>query len=109
MSASCVTSASIYFISLSLSLHSLSLSLLLTPTHLSQELPTSREGQTQWFRVIFQNVLDAVVELGVHNLHITQRDLLGQKHLVEWSDEESWDEESVCQQEEGIEMVKWVG
>lgn len=50
--------------------------LLFLATNLSNKLPTGREGETEGLRVIFKDVLDAVVELHVYVLHVIQCDLL---------------------------------
>ena len=57
------------------------------PAHLAEELPAGGKGETERLRVVLQDVLDAVVELGVHCLHVFQGDLLTQEHLVERANE----------------------
>jgi len=56
--------------------------------YLPHELPVGSEAEAQWLWVILQDILDAVVKLCVHHLHVVQDYLLACQHLVEWPHKE---------------------
>ena len=62
----------------------------ITFIYLSQNFLVDTEVQTQGLWVIVQYVLQTVVHLHIHTLHVFKDHLLPQHHLVERSNEESY-------------------